>query len=143
MVFIEFVTFEVDSIADLEDSLEEVIEADLGVGVTISATIPENDEYASIETMYYFLDRSYNSSQIITAISDRFITNKDSSGGGLTLAWPALSPVKTIPLVRIVDVWGNAFRYSYTVGASFPVIISAGKDGFYGTPDDIFNFEKK
>ncbi len=124
--------------------LDDLIEADLGFvadEVTITAPMPENDEYASIEAMVYFLNRSYNSSQILSAISGKFITSKDNSSGALTAQWDVVGsssfpPIKTIPLIRIVDVWGNAFRYAYAPGESFPVILSAGQDGDFSTAGD-------
>lgn len=117
--------------------LQSSIETDLGLAaneVTITAT--NDDEYASIEAMVYFLNRSYNSSQILSAISGKFITSKDSNGGALTAEWPVGGDTKTIPLIRIVDVWGYAFRYAYASGESFPVIVSAGQDGDFSTAGD-------
>lgn len=93
-------------------------------------------EYASIEWMFFLLDRNHNSSKILSAISGKFLTSKDSSGNDRTVGWPLGAGTKTIGLIRIVDVWDNAFRYTYTAGDNFPVIESAGKDGDFGTVSD-------
>lgn len=97
-----------------------------------SGVMPEYDEYASIAAMYYYLNRCFNSSNILSAISDTFITGKDKAGTDLALTVNA----KTVPLIRIVDTWGNALRYKYTSGDSFPVIVSAGRDGDFSTTGD-------
>jgi len=133
--------FEADVNFDTVD-LQASIETDLGLAVDdVTITATNDDEYASIEAMYYFLSRSYNSSQILSAISGKFIMSNDSNGDGLTVAWDvpgssSVPPIKTLPLIRIVDTWGNAFRYAYADGESFPVILSAGQDGNFSTAGD-------
>jgi len=61
---------------------------------------------------------------------------------------------KRYPLLRIIDPWGETLRYDYydeeppplseaeidtmiEDARNFPVIISAGRDGVFGTDDDI------
>ena len=118
-------------------SLEESVEADLGVDVDLTQGAGvHDDEYASIEAMYFFLSRSLNSSQILSAITDKFFISKDSNEGSLTAEWLVGGVPKTVPLIRIVDTWGNAFRYRYTAGDSFPVIVSAGADGDFSAAGD-------
>ncbi len=126
-----------DPVAFVTADLDDLIEADLGfVADEVTITVTNDDEYASIEALVYFLNRSYNSSQILSAISGKFITSKDNSGSALTAQWPVGGDTKTIPLIRIVDTWGYAFRYAYASGESFPVIVSAGEDGDFSTAGD-------
>ena len=93
------------------------------------------DEYASSEVLYYNLSRTPNCKRIIDAISDTLITNRDDDGTVLLIVIPPSSPVPT-DLIRFVDPWGKAIRYTYAVGDSFPVIESAGADGEFITTGD-------
>jgi prepilin-type N-terminal cleavage/methylation domain-containing protein len=87
------------------------------------------NKYTSIATLYFFLDRSPNSSKIIGAISGKFLANTDKSGAAMTLGLGS----KIVPMIWVVDPWGNPFRYRCLAEDSFPVIMSAGPDGKFGS----------
>ena len=101
---------------------------------TITSGVHE-DKYASSEVLYYNLSRTPNCERIINTISDTLISNRDDNGAVLLIAIPTGNPVST-DLIRFVDPWGNAIRYTYTAGDSFPVIESAGTDGKFITTGD-------
>ena len=88
------------------------------------------DEYSSSEALFYFLNKSPNSRKIIDTITDTQISNKGSDGVKLGIV-PTSSGIE-IDLVRFIDQWGKAFRYTYTAGDTFPLIESAGADGGFG-----------
>ena len=113
--------------------LELTIETANG-GAAVSFSVGNQDEYASSEAMFYFLDRSPNSSRIIDQMSATLISNKDQSGIDLEM----MIGGQPISLVRFIDPWGKSLRYTYVVGNVFPVIESAGLDGrFYTSGDNI------
>jgi len=115
--------------------LVDTIADKTGAGIVDLIGISSDDAQvmeASIETLYFFLNRSPNSSKIISAISGKFLTNKDASGDAIELTFGS----KTVPLVRVIDPWKNPFRYRYFAGDNFPVIISAGPDGKFDTTGD-------
>ena len=117
-----------------EPELQLTIEAaNDGVAVSFSAGTHEN-EYSSSEAMFYFLDRSPNSSKIIGAMSNTLISNKDENGEELLITIGG----QPLSLVRFIDPWGKSLRYTYVAGNAFPVIESAGVDGkFYTSGDNI------
>lgn len=93
-----------------------------------------NDSYASIEALYYFLNKCPNSKKIVNSINISLITNKDNknreyfftpTGGG-----------QTYPLMHIIDAWKTPLRYTYEQGDNFPVITSAGPDRDFGKKED-------
>jgi type II secretory pathway pseudopilin PulG len=114
--------------------LELTIERANG-GDAVSFSAGNDDEYASSEALFYFLDRSPNSSKIIAAMSNTLISNKDQSGIALEMTIGSGQPIS---LVRFIDPWGKSLRYTYVAGNAFPVIESAGVDGkFYTSGDNI------
>ena len=119
---------EVFNIIDLEVTIEYKTGLD-PLDVELIEVVDTPDKYTSIATLYFFLNRSINSSKIIGAISGKFLANKDRSGAAMTLRLGS----KTVPLIWLVDPWGNPFRYRYVAGDNFPVIISAGPDGKFGS----------
>lgn len=124
--------------ADTDDLLDTIAKK-TGVEVVKLIGITEDDSRvreASIETLYFFLNRSPNSSKIIGAISSRFLTNKNGLDDEIELVFGSVSSYRTIPLIRVVDPWKNPFRYRYIAGNSFPVIVSAGPDGKFSTTYD-------
>ncbi len=92
--------------------------------------------YWSSQALYYFLTRSVNSNKLIATLSSRLVTNTDAGGVPIVAEVPT-GTTPAIDLLRFVDPWGNALRYTYINGNSFPVIESAGSDGLFGTGDDI------
>ena len=117
------------NLGDLELTIEDKTGRDQA-DVELVDVVNSTNKYTSIATLYFFLNRSPNSSKIIGAINNKFLTNKDRSGAVMTLR---LDSNKVIPLVWVVDPWGNPFRYRYYAGDNFPVIMSAGPDGKFGS----------
>lgn len=112
--------------------METELKADIGYTSISSGT--HEDEYSSSEALFYFLDRSPNSSRIIDQMSATLISNKDQSGIALEMTIGG----QPISLVRFIDPWGKSLRYTYVVGNAFPVIESAGVDAkFYTSGDNI------
>jgi type II secretory pathway pseudopilin PulG len=89
------------------------------------------DEYSSIEALYYFLNLAPDAKKIISTLNPSFLTNK-SENKIEEFRISAVIAVDEVPLVRIVDSWGTAFRYTYAPGDNFPVITSAGPDKDFG-----------
>jgi type II secretory pathway pseudopilin PulG len=117
-----------------EAELELTIEAANGGDAVSFSAGTHRDEYSSSEAMFYFLDRSPDSSKIIDAMSSTLISNKDQSGNALEIT----IGTDTFDLVRFIDPWGNSLRYTYVDGNAFPLIESAGVDGkFYTSGDNI------
>lgn len=110
------------------------------LGTVIGGTTEERQKNgvsfsnASSAALFYYLDHNKNCRQIIDAISERLITNKDAQTG---------SPLKvsigaeTVDLPRFIDAWGTSLRYEYMDGYSFPKITSAGPDKKFDTKDDL------
>jgi hypothetical protein len=92
-------------------------------------------KYASSEALFYFLYKSPNSQKIIQTIIDTQISNKGSDNKPLMIEVPTGS-ITPIDLVRFIDPWGTALRYTYTPGDTFPVIESAGADKVFATTGD-------
>lgn len=92
--------------------------------------------YASSPALFYFLDQDKNCRQVIEAISERLITNKDpQTQAALTISVGTPTTIKDLP--RFIDAWGMSLRYEYLDGYSFPIITSAGPDKVFGTKDDL------
>jgi len=110
--------------------------ADVGMVVVGPTYGVHLDEYASSEALFYFLSKSPNSRRMIETITDTQISNKGSDGKPLTIEAP--TGTTAIDLVRFIDPWGTALRYTYTPGDTFPLIESAGADrNFNATGDNI------
>jgi len=106
-----------------------------GIGTVTSET--NEEKYASSEVLYYKLSRTPNCKRIINSISDTLISNRDDDGTVLLIAIPPGTPEdEATDLIRFIDPWGNAIRYTYADGDSFPVIESAGTDGDFDTTGD-------
>ncbi len=116
-----------------ENALQTVIELDRGA-VSSTVTGSHDSKYASSEALFYFLYKSPNSRKIIDTITDIQITNQGSSGGDLIIEVPTGGT--PIDLVRFIDPWGTALRYTYTAGDTFPLIESAGADRDFDAAGD-------
>jgi prepilin-type N-terminal cleavage/methylation domain-containing protein len=97
-------------------------------------------EYASSEALYYFLNRVPDSKKIIGSINTSMLTDKNDKGEKMYITING----QNCPLVRVIDPWKKAFRYTYHYdkakkqGDNFPVITSAGPDkDFNKTTDNI------
>lgn len=113
------------------------LEADLGFAVVVLNAPPvvHLNEYSSSESLYYFLNKNSQCRSIVEAISEAQMTCKDAGGRNIVVEVQNTS-ADQIPLIRFVDPWGNALRYVYVAGSSFPVITSAGPDGDITTAED-------
>jgi prepilin-type N-terminal cleavage/methylation domain-containing protein len=114
-----------------------------------------NSEGASIEVLYYYLNRVPQSRQILSKLAEEVVTNKavrtDASGYPLKARptdpnWVIrVEGVTNIPFFRVVDVWNvplQYIRYRADINVentSFPLIRSAGPDKKFNTSDDIEN----
>ena len=105
----------------------------IDINATLDSGVHE-DEYASSEALYYYLSRTPDCKRIIDSISDTLISNRDVNEAVLLIVIPP-DPEPT-DLIRFVDPWGKAIRYTYATGDSFPVIESAGTDGDFTTTGD-------
>ncbi len=113
--------------------------ADLGAAVALLGSGVHLDEYSSSEALFYFLDKNPDCRSIVEAIGITQMTCKDAVGVNLIVEVDDGSgnPLPELPLIRFIDPWGNAFRYEYAAGDTFPVITSGGPDGdIDGTPED-------
>jgi len=119
---------------EFEAFIGPVLGDDHPVDITVSGT--EADW--SIGTLYYFLRQNLKSKRITDTINDSMISRKDNNGVILSVEVNSSSDV---PMPRFIDPWGNSFIYRHSVGDSFCRITSAGRDGVFGTGDDISNIE--
>ncbi|MFH1615260.1 MAG: hypothetical protein ABIG61_09280 [Planctomycetota bacterium] len=112
---------------------------DLVLAIDANGTIlPDFDEhdpcYASSEMLYYYLSRTTNSRKIIGSLSELSITNEDERNRVLEFE---LGSGERFSLVRFIDPWKTAYRYTYGPGDVFPLLRSAGPDRHFNTRDDL------
>jgi len=118
--------------------------------VTIIPPAGHDLNYSGSEALYFFLNIVPTCRTTLTEIDPALTTNKGVDGEPMQLEIPlSATTVKTYPLYRIVDSWGQPLRYDYYDEAepdfdrrketvrSFPVITSSGPDRIPGTSDDI------
>jgi len=99
--------------------------------------------YSGSEALYFFLSRVPESRETLDKIDKSLITSKDKNKQDMIITIDDVN----YPLMRIIDPWGTTLRYDYydeitldpNSKRNFPVIISAGPDGVFGTDDDITN----
>ncbi len=123
--------------------LEETLEGALGLGDgSVSIIGDHNDtDYSGSEALYFFLSKVPESRKTLAKIDSSLITNEDSDGDSMEIRVDG----KEYSLLRIIDPWGETLRYDYydeddpkpDEARNFPVVISAGPDGVFGTDDDI------
>lgn len=118
-------------------AFEQVLDPDGPSGPEVASVVelsgtPVASSWSS-SVLYYFLSRTAPSRQIIDTLTDSLISGADESGVVLQIEITIGSdaPFK-IDLIRFIDPWGNALRYTYISGDNFPVIVSAGADGVFG-----------
>ena len=133
--------------SDLVDDLEQYLDLydgsdDVSTPTSISQGSNEN-EYASSEALYFFLNDYPDAAVIVNALNEQMISKKDEDGTILQATVPTASlTTETIELFRYIDAWGTSFLYSYDPDSDvFPVIRSAGPDKEHGTADDIVSSE--
>jgi type II secretory pathway pseudopilin PulG len=108
-----------------QTDLDAMLNTEFGGG---SITGAVEDTYASSEALFYNLDQKCpNSRKLIDKLAVSLTAGGRQYDDGTDLH----------DLVRFVDPWGNALRYMYSAGDVFPVVVSAGADGFFGTSDDL------
>jgi type II secretory pathway pseudopilin PulG len=84
---------------------------------------------ASIEALYRLLLDAPETAEMLDSISEQYITAKNSNGDVIMLGQR--------PLIRVIDPWGNPYRYVYADGYGVASIESAGPDGKFAlTPAD-------
>lgn len=81
---------------------------------------------AHSEFLYRELNSVPDSRTILEKIDNSSLENKYGASG-----------ITAGTSVEIYDPWGMPLDYRYKPGENFPVIISAGPDKTFGTPDDI------
>lgn len=144
---VDFNDFPVNDIEGvLTDALDRVV----------VVTGQHDPNYSGIETMYFLLSQVPDSRKTLEQIDNALKTNLgyDNQPMNITITG------KIYPLFRILDGWGNTLRYDYYIDENdyyalyggnwsdfladrvsmkrtFPMTISAGPDGVFGTADDI------
>lgn len=123
-----------DMVVDPYD--ESHLEYDLNGVVAPADAIDNLDMGAACSAaLFYFLDKNPTSRPVASSVSNMLVTNKDASGADITFTFTATGT--SIDLPRYIDPWKTSIRYVYESGAAFPVLTSAGPDGFFDTQDDI------
>ena len=127
-------------VAELEKALDLTGKISIGGGT-------HDPNFSGSEALYFFLSKVPDSRKTLEKIDSSLITNKDKNKQDMTIT----VDTKVYPLLRIIDPWGRTIRYDYydedepnsvkreESKKAFPVIISAGQDGEFGTGDDITN----
>ncbi len=132
--------------AELEDTLEDALDA----GSVLIIGDHNDPNYSGSEALYFFLSKVPESRKTLAKIDSSLITSEDSDGDSMEINVDG----KEYSLLRIIDPWGETLRYDYydeeppplseaeidamiEDARTFPVIISAGPDGVFGTDDDI------
>ena len=118
--------------------------------IVIDPTIVYLDEYSGCQAMFFILRRIPKCMEILGKIDDSLITNLDSNAGDMRFGLNS----EYYPLDRVIDPWGRTLQYDYydekendfsdrkKTKRTFPVIISAGPDGEFGTSDDMKSRER-
>jgi len=127
--------------AELEDTLGNALD----VTVLIDPVGEHKDEYSGSEALYFFLSKVPESRKTLAKIDSSLITNEDADKQPMKITISSGGDAKEYSLLRIIDPWGKTLRYDYydeddpkpDEARTFPVIISAGPDGIFGTDDDI------
>lgn len=114
---------------------EAGFEAATGTAITVVDGAVSAD-YWSSAALYFTLNRSPHSRDIIAAVSSRLISAADAAGRPIVIQ---LANGERKNLLRFVDPWGGSLWYEYLPGDHFPRLRSAGPDGQFGTEDDIEN----
>lgn len=133
---------------DLEQELGDA----LGAEVVIGGVGVHDANYSGSETLYFFLSRVPECRQTLEKIDGSLITDRDRDNRPMNITIDFGGEERTYQLLRLVDPWGKTLRYSYYENdhedsdepdiderRNFPLIISAGPDGVFGTRDDITN----
>jgi prepilin-type N-terminal cleavage/methylation domain-containing protein len=89
--------------------------------------------------LYFRLTRSVNSKKIINSMDDSVFSSNYANYNYVDSRFTDESgnPAGPFALIRFIDPWGNAYRYSYTAGNAFAMIDSAGADGEFDNGDDL------
>lgn len=114
---------------------EAGFEAATGTSITVVNGAVSAD-YWSSAALYWMLNRSPHSRDIIAAVSSRLVSAEDAAARPIVIQ---LADGERKNLLRFVDPWGMSLRYEYVPSDHFPRLRSAGPDGQFGTEDDIEN----
>ena len=126
----------------VQATLLAYLNAEFGIVPPDTGSIPGavEDEYASSEALYYYLDKKCpNSRKLIDKLATSLTAGGGAGGGAGKRTYDDAGGTPVLDLVRFVDPWGNPLRYTYSAGDVFPVIASAGADKSLDTDDDIIN----
>lgn len=103
------------------------------LGITSSVPADHEDDYASIEGVYYCLNRTPDCRKILEKINSSLVTADGTDNQPMTMEIDRNGDIKTYDLFRITDPWKRPLRYTYDKDAdSFPLIESAGPDKIFG-----------
>jgi type II secretory pathway pseudopilin PulG len=135
--------FDTDTDAPEDGTLDDYLEADLQIDlnglVDPAGSLVEQDgngtnvSTASSAALFYFLDKNPSSRDIVGAVDNSLVTNKDIDGNPIKVTIDGTD----YDLPRYIDPWKMSIRYEYLPGTAFPVLTSAGQDKIFNTPDDI------
>jgi len=159
--FYRSLVFPLDCNGFTQVALEAELAKLLGLSAAILPPGAHDPSYSACEALYFFLDRVPESRKTLGKIDKSLITNAGAGNLPMNITIVTGAPIpKIYPLLRVIDPWGTTLRYDYYpdwpdysviltwleyldfAGKSkrtFPVIISAGPDRKFGTPDDIIS----
>ncbi len=104
----------------------------LGAATYTPFVYSEQKNYqASIEALYFFLERDTAANEILSAIPAKYLTVKDADDAALDELLFSADLPDPVPLIRILDPWGNPYRYVYEAGYGVAIVESAGPDGMF------------
>ncbi len=148
---------------DIESGLADIFNLNAGDVSILPNNIHTFPEHSGCEVMYFFLSQVPECRKILGEIDDSFLTSEVSNNQSLYLTIQyTVSDIQEYPLIRIIDPWGQTLGYDYYKNQyeidspptswqwrdgqesrrAFPLVISAGADGQFGTDDDIQNRKK-
>lgn len=138
-----------------QSDLEEELEDALGLGpdsVDIVGDGVHDANNSGSEALYFFLSRVPECRQSIEKIDASLITDRDPNNQPMSITIDFGGEERAYQLLRFIDPWGKSLRYSHYENdyedsnepdiderRNFPLVISAGQDGVFGTEDDITN----
>ena len=125
-----------DESFDIND-FQQRLAGTISFATTNTHTGTSYDNDWSGEALYYFLNKSPNSRSILKTLNESYVSSLNAAGVPLTVTISFSSgATEQIIMPRVIDPWGNAYRYRYEDGNTCCRITSAGPDGNFETPGD-------